>query len=56
MTLDELYKNKGLLITQKEICDAKLENINKEIVRLLSSNGKEAIPEPDKKDTAEVKK
>jgi hypothetical protein len=36
MSLEELYKAKGELITQIEIAQAKLQQINQEIIALIN--------------------
>jgi hypothetical protein len=46
--LDNLYKNKGKVITDLEIGQAKLQSINRRIVELInktSSNGVETVAE-----------
>lgn len=36
MTIDELYKEKGDLITQIEIANSKLLDINKKIIEIMN--------------------
>ena len=40
MNLDELYKQKGELVTQIEIAQAKLQAVNQNIVKIINSEFK----------------
>ncbi len=44
MTLDELYKQKGELITKSELISIQLKSINEKIVEVINSRGRESAP------------
>ena len=44
MTLEELYKVKGELVTQLEITQAKLKQINQEIIAIMNKQAQQPKP------------